>query len=360
MLLDKSNAKPHFESFDGLRAIAVFMVMMEHYVPERYEYIMDVFKFGQCGVALFFVLSGFLIGGILLRQRATYQEFDWAKVKSILGNFYARRSLRIFPIYYLLLTALLIVGYPEEIKQTAIWSYTYTYNIYLYYKGSVSYPLGIIWTLCQEEQFYLMLPIILLATPRSKQLLVIIVMIMVGISTRTMLYLDTRNDAVYNSLVFSMLDLFGLGVMLAWLHQNDKLPKINVFWVVGTYLLFQYLGNDLWNFSGKSLLHIMCNMFGITSAILILAAINNKLGFLGTILNWQPIKYFGKISYGVYLYHVFCMEFLLWALPRMGFVEEVFWPIRFLIAFVATLGVASVSFYVIEEPINRLKSKFSY
>src|SRR4051794_10552569 len=91
---DKGAVLPYMVQLDGLRAFAVLLVLLTHYVPEKHK-VMQMIQGGQLGVQLFFVLSGFLITGILLRYRETETSLF-----SNLKQFYMRRCLRIFPLYY--------------------------------------------------------------------------------------------------------------------------------------------------------------------------------------------------------------------------------------------------------------------
>jgi len=350
----------HNKQLDGLRAFAVFLVILEHFLLRKFQDILNIFKFGYVGVTLFFVLSGFLIGSILLAQRETYNNVDWKKVKFILRQFYIRRSLRIFPIYYILLSILIIAGFPKEIYSVYVWCYSYLFNVYMVINDVSLYPLSIIWTLCCEEQFYLILPFILLLTPKKFQFHAILSMIIFGMIFRTSLYLLGFSYKQYSVLVFSSFDLFGLGVLLAYLIRSKLVPRVNILWSLIPILAFFYFGNSILNFPGKSFLFVSIPFFGLASFLIIASASTNGMSFFGKICELKPLVYFGKISYGVYLYHTFCLAIINTLIARWFADKEVPELLILVSAFVLTLIVSSASYYFLEIPINNLKKRFDY
>ena len=140
---------------DALRGIAVAAVAYSHWIAPRYQFGI---RWGTAGVTLFFVLSGYLISGILLDCR-TQSDRPFA-----LRSFYARRFLRIFPLYDLVLLILFAVNLPP-VRQTIFWHLTYLSNFYFLHHGGWHGPISIFWTLAVEEQFYLFWPAILLFVP---------------------------------------------------------------------------------------------------------------------------------------------------------------------------------------------------
>ncbi len=165
----------HIPVLDGIRGVAILLVMAYHFlhpgghilaiVPEA------IARAGWVGVDLFFVLSGFLITGILLKTKAD---------PHYLRNFYMRRTLRIFPLYYAFLTCLFVVGASitslntpgfKEVAKHQLWLWTYTANIGQYWTGKLLFASGWVeanhlWSLAVEEQFYLVWPAIVLLFSR--------------------------------------------------------------------------------------------------------------------------------------------------------------------------------------------------
>ena len=142
---------------DSLRAFAVLAVLFTHFW--RYDS-----ELGELGVRLFFVLSGFLLTSILLRQREKAAEFRLSR-RRVLGDFYARRILRIWPIYYAALFGALLLG-AEGVARTFGWHALFGSNILFFLEQSWTPPVAAhLWTLSVEEQFYLVLPLAALFLP---------------------------------------------------------------------------------------------------------------------------------------------------------------------------------------------------
>ncbi len=148
----------HFKQLDGLRFVAVFLVLIIHFAT----IIGMHFSAGYYGVELFFVISGFLITTILLK---TEEPFGIAYKK-----FIGRRTLRIFPIYYLTIFILFIIG-NKYVHEYLIYCLTYTYN-YIYFKVPVN-SISHFWSLGVEEQFYLFWPFLILSLRNNLKLLTI-------------------------------------------------------------------------------------------------------------------------------------------------------------------------------------------
>ena len=144
---------------DGLRFIAILMIFIHHFAYYLGKYISP----GFYGVNLFFVISGFLITSILLKDNDE-------NIKTAYIKFVGRRILRIFPIYYLMILVLVLLGTPK------IWDalphlFTYTYNYYLGRTGNWDQVFSLYWSLSVEEQFYLFFPVIVLIFRRRMKLL---------------------------------------------------------------------------------------------------------------------------------------------------------------------------------------------
>src|SRR5208337_4189358 len=146
---------------DGIRALAVIAVMIQHFDPGTVRWI----KLGHVGVRVFFVLSGFLITGILLQARQS-AEIDGLSKWRVLRNFYARRFLRIFPIYYLVILVTWVAGI-AEMRESVGWNLSYLSNFYFYQRGTGNYSVTHLWSLAVEEQFYLLWPLLILFLPRK-------------------------------------------------------------------------------------------------------------------------------------------------------------------------------------------------
>jgi peptidoglycan/LPS O-acetylase OafA/YrhL len=151
---------------DGLRAFAVLAVIVEHAFGIRWAQTrFETWSPGNVGVRLFFVLSGFLITGILLSGRRDAEDTGASK-RSVWTAFYLRRSLRIFPLAYAAIALACIAGAPT-IRQHLGWYVTYTENFLFARQYSFEPPLSHFWSLAVEEQFYLIWPVVMLLVPET-------------------------------------------------------------------------------------------------------------------------------------------------------------------------------------------------
>ncbi len=170
-------APGYMPQLDGIRAIAAGLVVFSHFFPP--STVHDATNWGYVGVRLFFVLSGFLITGILLDAR----EITATPRAEILKNFYARRALRIFPIYYLTLFVLIGIGYLVNASEIAAYL-TYTANWYIIWHGPDDLQAVHFWSLAVEEQFYVVWPWLILLLPRRYVLPAIIAAICLAVAVR--------------------------------------------------------------------------------------------------------------------------------------------------------------------------------
>ena len=208
-------AKPgaRFTQLDSLRAFAVFAVIVSHTGPRA----LDPYALGMRGVQLFFVLSGFLITGILLTARhATTSR------PRTLRAFYCRRFLRIFPAYYAVLLITLLIGIPE-VREGLAWHLTYLSNVRAARLGIWEGPVSHLWSLSVEEQFYLCWPLLVLSVPWGALPVVLAGAVLVGPLTRYFLFQSTGNVVTTLVPMPSNLDPLALGAGLALVWDRGGL-----------------------------------------------------------------------------------------------------------------------------------------
>ncbi len=206
---------------DGLRALAVIAVLWSHSVPDAYVYFLNT-HVGYAGVQLFFVLSGFLISGILLdisKPGSSNQEKRFG-----LRQFYIRRFLRIFPLYYMVLLLAVLFNVPP-LHDSWPWHAAYLSNFYYWGVGSVQGYGVHFWSLSVEEQFYLLWPIIILFMPKKLRLASILILVCAAPMLRLTMDLGNwgRNPNLASWLMPANLDCLGLGALLAY---TDRHPFI--------------------------------------------------------------------------------------------------------------------------------------
>lgn len=346
----------YFPQLDGIRTLAVLMVIVSHwYRGTDYAWL---HYGGAMGVGLFFVLSGFLITHILLNQHDAFSEGNSEIRSRILKTFYIRRTLRIFPIYYLYLALLLLLG-AGQVREVWAWLVTYTYNIQLFLTGN--WHSGFIehlWSLAIEEQYYLIWPAMLLYCPKRFHFHLVIGFILLAIGTKAVLYLQNPASQ-FSKFPVSQFDGFGLGSLLAlaW-RRGWNIPL--AFWgVILCWGLSFFLKWGRFHVHGMSFAGQVFPFFFTGCAFLVYLAAKNSAGLMEIIFANPVAVYLGKISYGLYLYHL-CIPYLsIWLLRKTGispFPETGMW----LIYCGLTLALTSLSWYLIEQPVNKLKNKFTY
>lgn len=337
----------HVPALDGLRAIAVLFVMLLHAgVP--------LFKGGAVGVDIFFVLSGFLITALLLNEWDTYGSVS-------LRNFYLRRILRLFPALLLLLVGVnLLALLTRDADKIA---HTLTASAYaLFYLSDYAYALhwterlylGHTWSLAVEEQFYLLFPAALLLLlsyfNRVNTLRMVFACALLSWLWRVLLIAGgASSDRVYFAFD-TRLDELLIGCALALAFSVSSPRRLPSVWGVCGLLTLGIMAVISDTDAPLTLVALM-PLAALTSALVIWHLVTNSEGFLVRFLSLRPIAYLGRISYGLYLWHLVIYRVLINTvrLPLLAVV---------VVGTLATITVASVSYIFIERPALKLKARF--
>lgn len=203
---------------DGLRALAALTVIVHHNAP--HSKVTDVVDLGAAAVWLFFVLSGFLITGILIRSRQAAERsgVPWLGVAR---SFYTRRFLRIMPLYYLVVVISLIANLPGA-RRYVVWDLFYCTNILTSFAPGVTVSQYHFWSLCVEEQFYLVWPAMILLVPWRWLVPLVSGMILLGpLSRLAFIIAFPESEASYFATP-SCLDCLGLGALLALRRERGQ------------------------------------------------------------------------------------------------------------------------------------------
>jgi peptidoglycan/LPS O-acetylase OafA/YrhL len=283
-------------SLDGLRTISISLVILGHFL--HVAGIGEIGNFGNLGVRVFFVISGFLITGLLLREIDQTEKIDLLK-------FYFRRTLRIFPPYYFYLLVILctsVLGLAAVPLISFLSAATYTSN----YFNPENWYLGHTWSLSVEGQFYLLFPgILLLIGIRSTKFLLCLVFLLSPL-IRFFLYKLAGDDVIWMGKGFqSNMDALAIGCLLALfydeLHQNGIYRKFLasklVLFLPAVILALNFLTARPLIFYG----------FAITAMNLLIAlvldwVVTNDESFAGKFLNSPPMVTLGMMSYSIYLW----------------------------------------------------------
>lgn len=357
-----SSALKYMKQLDGLRAIAVFAVLYTHYLPKNY-WIFGIY-WGELAVKLFFVLSGFLITSILLKCRQYIASGKQTR-SFTLRQFYIRRLLRLFPLYYATLALAALVNIPP-VRETIAWHIPYLSNVYFAIQGDFYGSVSHFWSLAVEEQFYLLLPWLILFLPKKSLLPTIIILILVGPLFRLAGSIVGLNQVAIWVLMPSSLDTLGLGSLLAYLRHQEELFNISRKKLVNVFAL---IGLPLWlliNIINR--IHspiLLVNVLDYTALGFIftwlIAQVSRGLkGIIGEILESKPMVYIGKISYGIYVIHNFMPYIIRKTFHVLGLSEYSKQIVIAIFSTVATIILASISWHFLEKPINDLKRFFQY
>ncbi len=349
---------------DGLRAIAVFLVLIQHFVPQGHV-LLKLITWGTIGVQLFFVLSGFLITRILLDAR-TRIDCGAVTLGFTLRQFHIRRILRIFPVFYasLFLLAAFNIG---PVRETLVWHLTYMSNVYLTIRGEMHDNITHFWSLAVELHFYMLWPFVILCTPRKYVLPIILSTVVFAPVYRFTLGALHMNPIARIWLLPASMDTLGVGALLAYFTLNEQglgkyrgLLAKNGLWMGALGLLGISVLRMLELLPWGPEVFVMGSVLALFFFGLVDGAVRGYPGILGKFLEFAPLAYAGKISYGVYIIHHFVPEILDKSMPALGMGVPASLPLRFVLYTAVSILLAAVSWHCMEKPINGLKRHFGY
>ena len=352
----------HFTQLDGLRFFAVLMVIIGHWL--QWTWTNPFLKALPLvhGVTLFFVLSGFLITRILfINGDRCIQENT--SVSQVLKSFYIRRALRIFPVYFLLVFFLFAIDY-QNTRVLFPWIVSFSTNIYQSIHNAYVGNFNHFWSLAVEEQFYLFWPFVILFTKHRYRVHVILGTIVIAISYKWYLFMYVGKWMATSYSTLSCMHALGIGALVAYVAlYEDKLVEVltQTRWMIILFTLYVVMLVVQHQISLRWYTAIGDEMlFALLSALVILKA--SQKGFSGLtkkILENKIIVHAGKVSYGMYLFHLF--------IPSLYDFIGTFVNIKLnneyastVIHGLITFLLAHLSLRYLETPINKLKSRFEY
>ena len=363
----------HQPELDGIRGIALLAVMLSHagpYIQRNYlagKLLVYAMIPGWSGVELFFVLSGFLITGILLKTKAAENYFS---------SFYMRRFLRIFPIYYFVVTVGLLIAPHNSwwnsmlppLEKTRIAYYFYVQNWPIFWNHTNFLPISVFghfWSLAVEEQFYLIWPLVVWLLPESGILWLCTAGLVVALPLRIFMVHLYAEDFTAMALTTSRMDGLLVGAMLAIFLRRGQIPLRRIYLMLATGgILIGYIAA----FHHTELIgtYLYMPTIGITGFALmaggLLALSQHPILWLHRILTVPWLRTTGKYSYGMYIYHIpiyvifqqILTKYL--GLPVPMPLQDALLYIAFLIG--VTFLVAKLSYDYFESKILGLKIYF--
>ena len=299
------------------------------------------------GVRLFFVLSGFLITSILLTARSDAETVGASRWR-VLGAFYARRSLRIFPLAYLALFIAWLLG-DASMQRYPEWYLTYTSNIL---NAEVGWhgAMGHFWSLAVEEQFYLLWPLLVLFASRAWLVPVLVCAVVSAGLMRGLMAAEDEWIAAY-VLLWTRGDALAFGGLLA-VKPDLRTPVLAVAGVV--LVVVGTVTNGAMHAIVAEL-----GMILLSAAVVLLTT----RGRAAAVLSWRPLVMVGTISYGIYVWHQLVPKIV--ALVEASLDTSLHMPVgdgweRLGYITVATLVLATSSWFLFEKPLNDLRSRVPY
>ena len=359
-----SERLPYLPQLDGLRGIAVLLVLLAHGsntvdlpLLAPFWHGVELLRPGHVGVDLFFALSGFLITRLLLEERRREGGIN-------LRRFYVRRTLRIFPIYYF---AVLLVSFTWPTRPGVRFSLlAYAFNYYLPFHPW-PYPLEHTWSLAVEEQFYLLWPMLLaslplVALPLATRTIGPAFAVGVAILFAALLPPVLAGELIHTSLPTRMFSLM-LGAALAVAEGEGRAAgwrQCMFGLLAGAVILLATVAGRAAHLVPPGGIYWCFAIVGygfLATGILGVAAASDAPAPVIAALSWHPLRLVGRISYGLYLYHLPIFFFLginQAALDGAGVSAR-----RLLLGYAVSVAVAAASYLLIERPLLRSRDRIT-
>lgn len=338
-------------SLDGFRAVSILLIICSHVslqnTPrEESNNLWGFEHLGGLGVRFFFIISGFLITYLLLRENFRNRRIDKK-------SFYLRRALRIFPVFYTYLLVLAITSTLLSLEIPLPIFFSAGFFIQNFAPWGTTWLVAHTWSLAVEEQFYLLWPFFFSFFNKSKKIWVVIGMLLLGSLMRSFSYKYPELSGYFLAPFFMYADFLFSGCFLAYMffsHKEKVVSFISKFNAVFVYLI----PPALWFFSAFEFHPVYDKIFIPLSGTIIISGISflmiyfmikeKSLGYL--VLNWPFVKLIGTLSYSIYLWQqLFFSPIDLWIFT---------FPQNILFTFV----VAWISYTLIEKPFLKLKERY--
>ena len=347
---EKFKARDYFPALDGFRALAILLVLF-HHVPGAGGGVLEALHSNaRYGVSVFFVISGFIIATLFLRERERSGNVN-------LGNFYARRAFRLFPLYYvaLALECFLIFGmnqYSPENQEL----FRQKFSSYLFYFSNVvstsaEGPFFFAWSLAAEEQFYLAFGLLFLVLP-PKHLILLTCSLFAAKLLLFIPFGDLASQSLLWRIAFSYQQPILIGVLAAYvLHSQagfnyvrSLLQRASGFLpllLLSIFVVFLRI-----NFRHADAFESVL-FYAATAVFLMCVLLSPRI----TPLEWRPLQHIGKISYGIYLFHMFVLN----GLEKFNMAPQ----LRFVLGAVLVCIICTFIYRWFEKPlINYAKRSF--
>ncbi len=346
--------KTYFQGLNALRFFAASAIVIYHVCGEIKSPFAALNSFAHnlpLAVDFFFLISGFLIVYLLMQERVN-------NLKINILNFYIRRFLRIFPLYFLVV-GIAYTTYHSSNPEVDFTKYTYFWgNFWMIETGKWTVEmLNPLWSICIEEHFYLIVPLLMMFVSNKKLHYLFISIFAISFFFRFYTFFAVEyNWMTIYAHTLSRCDVLAVGGLLAYYHFHHTIRfNLNLYLLLIPVIYLGMLMGIVDNSDFTTLFFATCKKYVfILPLLLILMGVifNDNIRIIKYLQN--PIfNYLGKISYGIYMYHSVLIGFLL----RYDFYPKALW-VQIPLILIGTIVIASVSFFVIEQPLLNLKNKF--
>ena len=364
----------HIPELDGVRGLAILVVTLYRFSRDlptdtRLGAVLhDALTLGSRGVELFFVLSGFLITGVLLDAKSSRHRYR---------NFFARRSLRIFPLYFTALAAFVVI-FPltlgdrnpfEKATEQQFYLWTYLTNVHMSWVGQWNFGrLDHFWSLAVEEHFYLIWPWIVFSVPDRWPLRVAGLGVVTCAASRVAFAALSENDVAPDVLSFFRFDAMLIGAMSVIRIRSRPIagsPTRSIS-TLRCWLIASVVATLTIALFNRRLLTVAETAFPITFAILIAVVLRPESeNNLARVFRWGWLRSLGKYSYAMYVFQnpliplVALLPFSASVFDQIGGQHSIVAHLIYITAmFSLTYLVALVSWHVLEKHCLRLKKMF--
>lgn len=336
---------------DALRLVAILGVLFDH------GGLSEWFKPGLVGVRFFLLLSGFLI----TRTLVSHASGPWRESAPVIRRFYAKRALRIWPLYYAILVVLLVAG---EIKgREALIHGLFVTNFAQALANNwhvTSWFLPHLWTICVQEQFYLVWPLLFVVISPAGRIWALAIMFGSAVVFRAGMWLAGLEDQIgFYTLPPASFDALAVGSLLAIGQARLRARLTNTWLIVAAAAALALALAGLAD--GFVPVALVPTLWLLPLSVLVLCTFDGRLGPLGVVLGWPPLVFLGRISLGIYLLHLPMALALNELGPRslMPLLAHKTWS-AFAINTSATVIAAVLSWFLFERPLQGLRRYLDY
>lgn len=381
----QQQTKIYFPNLDGLRTIAFFAVFVNHALGclayrnqnKYFNFVRDRFLIdGDLGVNLFFVLSGFLITYLLLKEKELYGKIN-------IPHFYLRRILRIWPVYFLVVALCLLVfppfadrfepSFPISVATDQLnpWLYvSFLGNFDYIYHGITNVLIGILWSVSVEEQFYLFWPLLIAFIPR-KYLFATFMSIIAGSIAFRFFCSNGGNEMILRYHSLSSVSDLTTGAVLAFLCTSqrfiDKIKNMPRWLIVLVYILFFIIipfRGLIWKF-GLYYVHVASILPVILSSFFAFFILEQNFAERSfyKLQRFRLVSALGRYTYGMYCYHMLGFFFVIYLFDRWGVnvvaENKYVFTLEVTVSLLVTILFSRISYQFMERKFLSLKKRFA-